>query len=176
LKYLLPLLVLVAVVEGHGLILMGRHQLAAGLANHFPLTRVCLFELAQAGLLLLLLLGAAVFIKSFGNACHRRNHLSQGLFLVFHAVGPLLLLQLFNGLPIMNLFWVSWLVGITLTLCTLYHGLPRIMRPDPPSAMGLFLASSCVLCLLLFGARLFTYCYLARQLNASGAIFSGLPM
>lgn len=172
--YLLPMLLLTALIEGHGLILIGRRQLAAGLTDQFPPARVVGFEVVQGLLLLLLLVAGAVFIKFFGNACHRRNHLSQSLVVLFHAAGPLLLLQLFNGIPHLGVYWASWLVGVTLMVSTLYYGLPRIMRPDPPSALGLFLAGGFVVFLLLFGGRLLTYFYLTGDLHLHGTGLSGL--
>ena len=59
---------------------------------------------AQGLLLLLSLLVGAIFIKAFGNACHRRNHLSQSLLVLFHAAGPLLLVQLLNGIPNLGVY------------------------------------------------------------------------
>jgi len=171
--YLLPMMLLVALVEGHGLMLIGRHESAAGLTDPFPFARVFGFEVTQGLLLLLSLLVGAIFIKSFGNACHRRNHLSQSLLVLFHAAGPLLLVQLLNGIPNLGVYWASWLIGIALTVSTLYYGLPRIMRPDPPSAMGLFLAGGFVVFLLLLGGRLFTYFYLTGDLHLHGTALSG---
>jgi hypothetical protein len=41
---------------------------------------------------------------------------------------------------------VSWVLGMVLTLSVLYHGIPKIMDPDPAHAFGLYV----VTCLLLF--------------------------
>lgn len=101
---LLPMMLLAALVEGHGLRLIGRHQSVAGLTDPFPFARVFGFEVAQGLLLLLSLLVGAIFIKAFGNACHRRNHLSQSLLVLFHAAGPLLLVQLLNGIPNLGVY------------------------------------------------------------------------
>jgi len=172
--YLLPMMLLAALAEGLGLMSIGRHRALAGLTNQFPLNRVCAFEITQLLLTVLLLLAAAIFIKSFGNACHRRNHLAQSLVVLFHGVGPLFLVQLFNAIPSLTVLWVTWVIGFVLVIATLYYGLPRIMRPDPPSAMGLFLGSGFVLFLLLFAGRLFTYLYLSGDLHIQGTVLSGI--
>ena len=62
---------------------------------------------------------------------------------------------------------------MALTVSTLYYGLPRLMRPDPPSAMGLFLAGGFAVFLLLLGGRLFTYFYLTGDLHWHGTALSG---
>jgi hypothetical protein len=163
--YLLPMLLLASVVEGHALMLIGRHQSAAGLTNQFPAARVYGFEVVQSLVLILLLLVAASFIQAFGNACHRRNHFTQSLLVLFHALGPLLLVQCLNGIPSLHVFWVSSLFGVALAISALYYGLPRIMQPDPSSALGLFLAGGFVIFLLLAADRLFTYLYLTGNLH-----------
>jgi hypothetical protein len=158
--YWVPMFSLLGLVEGHGLILLGREQVAQGMDDRFTLAKVTIYEIGNGLITLGLVCLAALFIKYFANACHARNRLGQSLAVMLHASGPLLLVQLFNGFPDMYL-WLTWLLGITVMLGTLYHGLPRMMQPDPPSAMGLYVGSAAIVFLLMLGGRLLTGFYLA---------------
>ena len=159
-KYLMPMFLLLAWADGFGLILLGRQQLAEGMTiNRFSFPRVVVFELIQWLLNLLLIFICAACVTAFGNACHRRTRMGQSLVLLLHAFGPMLLVQMLNGFPEINV-WVTWIIGITLSLCVLYHGVPRIMQPDTPSAMGLFFSSALTLFLLTLVVRLLTYLYI----------------
>jgi hypothetical protein len=157
--YLLPMLLLLGFVEGHGLMLLGRQQVARGGFNRFTLSKVFVYETANLLLALVLMVVAAIFIKFLANTCFKRNHLAQSLTVLFFAMGPMYLVELFNGF--LNMYvWLTWLAGIYLVVGTLYHGLPRIMQPDPPAAMGLYFGSASLVFLLMFIGRLVTYYYL----------------
>lgn len=171
--YLLPMLLLTAMAEGGGLILLGRQQAAEGMHNRFTLPMVCVYEAGSLLLLLGFVVLAAIFIRSFANACHARNHLSESLLLMLHCVGPLLLIQWFNGFPHIY-HWLTWLTGAALALVALYHGLPKIMKPDVPSAMGLFVASAITMLLLMLCWRILTGFYLAGDLKPVEMFFSSL--
>ena len=56
------------------------------------------------------------------------------------------MLRLLDALPSVNL-WVTWIVGIMLTVNILYLGLPIIMRPEPSHALGLYF-----MCILIIAA------------------------
>jgi hypothetical protein len=172
--YLLPMFLLAALIEGLGLILLGQQQLERGMTiNRFTLPRVIVYEGVQGMMVLWVVFTGAICIKSFGNACHRRNHAGQSLLVMVHIVGPLLLLQLLNGIPGMNV-WVAWLLGITLALGALYHAIPRIMQPDVPSAMGLFFSSAVAIFLLALVGRLLTYWYLTGDFKLLEGVVSTL--
>jgi hypothetical protein len=170
---LMPLMLLLALVEGHGLILLGRQQVAEGMSNRFTLPNVLVYEIASWLLAVLLICIAAALIRSLANACHTRNYLSQSLVVMFHCIGPMFLVQLLNGFPHIYL-WLTWLVGVSLTIGALYNGLPRIMQPDPPSAMGLFVGSSIIVFLLMLGGRLLTGFYLAGDFKSLEKFLCGL--
>ena len=170
--YFLPMMVLAALAEGWGLWLIGQKHIVHGPASRFTAANIVGYETAEMILTVLLILVCALFIKTFGNTCIRRNHFSQSFTVMMHAVGPLLLVQLLNGFPSMNP-WLTWFTGIILTLCALYNGLPRIMLPDAPSALGLYLGSTFVVLTLLLTERFFTYWYLLGQFNSLQHFLSG---
>jgi len=164
--YLVPMLIFSGVIEAASLFYHGQGQIAqGGIMEQYSVERLAAFELVQAGGLLALIFIAAVFMTSFGNACHQRNRLREALLVMIHAVGPLVLLQAFNGIPAVSV-WFTWILGAILVLVSLYHGVPRIMRPDPPSAMGLYVASAAAVVLLGFVWRLLTYWYLTGDSKA----------
>jgi hypothetical protein len=171
----LPLLLLAAAAEGFGLMSLGRHHVSATAIHQLTWGRIFAFEIFSAVAMLLLVLTGAAFVKMFGNTCHRRNTLAQSLTLLLHALGPLLFVQLLNALPGMNP-WVTWAVGVALVLGALYNGLPRIMQPDAPSALGLFLGSAFVVAMLLFLVRFFSIWYLLRQFKPHENILSVFTM
>src|SRR2546426_7078 len=54
------------------------------------------------------------------------------------------LFRMFDALPSLNT-WVCWGVGIALSVAALYRGIPRVMKPDPSNALGLYLLCSLLL-------------------------------
>jgi hypothetical protein len=171
--YVLPMMLLLALVEGHGLMLLGRQQVSEGMYNRFTFPKVFVYETGSSLLVIFLAVVAAAIIRSIANACHARNSRAQSLVVMFHSIGPMFLIQLFNGFPNMYL-WLTWLIGVSLTIGTLYHGLPRIMQPDPPAAMGLFFGSGIVVFLVMLGGRLLTGLYLAGDLRTVEAMASNV--
>jgi hypothetical protein len=59
--------------------------------------------------------------------------------------------------------WVPWGIGMALTIAVLYHGVPRMMDPDPAHAFGLYLMSCLVLVLSTGLFRFLTSWYLAGK-------------
>ncbi len=163
--YLLPMMLVTALIEGYGLMLFGQQQAGQGMNNRFTLPKVFVYEFGSALISFAFICLAAAFIKSFANACHARNSYKQCLAVMFYSVGPLFLIQCFNGFPNMY-YWLTWLIGAFLTMGALYHGLPRIMQPDPPSAMGLYIGSAITVFLLLLGGRILTGYYLTGNFKS----------
>ena len=59
--------------------------------------------------------------------------------------------------------WIPWAVGMVLTLAALYHGLPCILKPDPPHAFGLYFMTSLALVVINGMLRFVTwYFFLGR--------------
>ncbi|HEY3762235.1 MAG TPA: Yip1 family protein [Verrucomicrobiae bacterium] len=163
--YLLPVLLLTAACEGRRRLLFGRQQMAEGVNNYFTLPMVCTYEAGSILITLCLLFLTALMIKAFANDYRVRNQLSQSLDVVFHAIGPMLLIQCLNAFP--NIYsWLTWSVGISLSVSILYHGLPLILQPDPAAAFGLYLCSALILVLLMLGGSLFTGFYLDGELKS----------
>jgi uncharacterized membrane protein YecN with MAPEG domain len=59
--------------------------------------------------------------------------------------------------------WIPWAVGMVLTIAVLYHGLPCILKPDPPHAFGLFFMTSLTLVVINGILRLVTSFFFMGQ-------------
>jgi len=173
LMYVLPLLVLTSAVEAYGLVHWGKWQTPITRLKIFRLGEAVGFELMQLVLSLGLVFLGAKLIENLAETFHGRHNYRQAFTVVAYGLGPLFLLRLLDAFAGISP-WVSWAVGISLSIAVLYHGVPRVMQPDPPQAFGLYL-SSCVLAVLLgFLQRFITAWYLQGRFNKLEPIISRL--
>jgi hypothetical protein len=142
--YLLPMMLIVGAVEGFGLARWGRWQSVMGEIKIFPVREALIYETTELLLMAVIILAAAHFIKALGDTFHVRNTYTETLTVVTYGLSPVFLLRLLDVFPAVNL-WLPWAVGIMLTIKILYHGVPRIMLPDPPDAFGLYFMSAILL-------------------------------
>jgi hypothetical protein len=160
--YLLPMMLTVAVVEGFGLVKWGRWQSQLGNYKRFTPAEAVLTEAMELALMALVILIGAHLIKAIAETFRQRHTYTQALTVVIYGLSPVFLLRLLDVVPTLNL-WIPWGIGIALTVKILYHGAPRIMLPDPPQAMGLYLMS-CLLLVMVSGMeRLLTIGYLTGK-------------
>jgi hypothetical protein len=157
--YLLPFIIASCFVEGYGLWRWGRVRGEFSQLTHFPKGEIIIYEAAQAVLTLLVVLIGTKLVKSVGETFHGRHTTSEVFTAVAFGMSPLLLARCVDALPGISL-WITWSVGILLTMSLLYKGLPVIMRPDPPHAFGLFFMSSLLLLLVTGLVRFSTAWYL----------------
>ena len=94
--------------------------------------------------------------------------MTQAFISVAYGLAPLFLLRLCDGLgsDLVWVPWVTWSVGILLAIGVLYHGVPRMMEPDPSHAFGLFLMSALLLMLITGLLRYVTISYLTKFASA----------
>lgn len=162
--YLLPLLILTSLGEAYGLIHWGKMQGAASLPRTFSVNEVVQFEGVYIGLALVIVFVGAQVVKSMGDTFHSRNTYVQTFTLIAYGLGPVFLLRFFDAFTPVSP-WATWGVGMLLTWAILYHGVPKVMEPDPPHAFGLYLVTSFVLLLATGLARLVTAMYLQGRLT-----------
>jgi len=162
--YLLPLLVLTSLGEAYGLIHWGKMQGAARLPRTFSVHQALVFEGAYIGFMLVIVFVGAQVVKAMGETFHGRNTYGQTFTLISYGLGPVFLLHLLDAFtPISP--WATWGVGILLSSAVLYHGVPKVMEPDPPHAFGLFLVTSFVLFLATGLTRFIMAQYLQGRLS-----------
>jgi len=158
--YLLPLLVLGSVCEGYGLVHWGKWQgeIQPHLKRFAPGEAV-LFETAQVLLTLALVFIATPVVKSLGGTFHSRHTHTEAFSLVAYSLSPWFLARFFDAFAGVSP-WVSWSLGMLLSLRVLYYGVPRMMNPDPSHAFGLLFTSAVLLLFMTGLVRFVTACYL----------------
>ena len=174
--YLFPMLLLVAVVEGYGLVHWGKWQGEVGRLRKFPVGEAAIIEAAQFLLSVLVVFLGTKMIKSIGETFHGRHTYTQAFTAVAYGLSPFFLLRLLDAFSWASAWapWVPWAIGISLSIGVLYHGVPRMMEPDPPNAFGLFLMSALLLALLTGLLRFVTATYLQGKFPKVQVIISDL--
>jgi hypothetical protein len=170
--YLLPLLILSSVAEGYGMTRWGKPR--GDEMNYIKVyskPEVLVFETAQLVLSLFIVFLGAKLIKSLGETFHGRHSFSQCFTVTVYGLSPLFLLRVPNAFSWMPL-WLTWAIGISLSAAILYRGLPRVMRPDPPHALGLYLMSVLLLTIVTGLACFVTMWYLQGRFGRLDALLS----
>lgn len=153
LLYFLPFLSLTSFVEGYGLVHWARQRGRIPHRVTFSAGEAFVYEVMATVLFVIIVSVLAKLIKVLGETFHGRHTFKQTFTVAAYGMGPILLLRFFNAIPGVSP-WVTWIIGITLAAGTLYYGLPVIMRPDPPHALGLYMMS-CLLLLFVTGLGVF---------------------
>ncbi len=162
LMYLLPTLMIASALEGYSLVRWGRERGRVEEVMHaqtFTRNHAIVFEVAQTLLLILVVFIGAKLVKSVGETFHGRHTYTQAFTAVAYGFGPLYLLRLLDFFPKISPL-IGWSIGMVLTVTVLYHGMPRIMEPDPSHALGFFFMGSLLLVALSAMVRFVTYWYL----------------
>jgi hypothetical protein len=162
LSHLLPLLLLISLVEGYSLMQSGRTIEELHRVKKFGLMEISVFEAVQFLLTVAVIFFSAKLIQSMASTFHGRLPFKQPFATVAYGLSPLFLLRFFDAIPGLSP-WITWGVGIILSIAILYHGVPLIMQPDPPHAFGLYLTSSLLLFLTTGLIRLVTIWYLVGK-------------
>jgi hypothetical protein len=171
--YLLPMMLIVAVFEGVGLVKFGRWQSTLGHVKYFKVSEAVMYEALQLLLMAVVILVCAHLIKLLGNTFHVRNTYTSAFTVVIYGLSPVFLFRLLDVFPNLIL-WVPWGIGIMLTIRTLYHGVPRIMLPDPPDAFGLYFMSALLLAMVTALERFITAGCLNGSFKPVGNLVSDL--
>jgi Yip1-like protein len=148
LLFLLPLMLLTSAVEGCALMKFGDER---GSVNQrivkIPLQVALRYGAVQLVLGFAVVFGGAWLVRSIGAGFHRRHTYTECFTTLAYSLSPLFLARLLDAVPALNT-WVCWGIGILLSLSALYRGIPRIMKPDPSNALGLYLISSLTLIII----------------------------
>lgn len=139
--YLMPMLLLSTLAECFGLVRWGKMRGEIPHLTQFPLSQAVVYGLGRILLSIIVVLIIAKLIKALGETFHGRHSYDQVFTLAAYSLSPLFLLRMLNAFPGLSP-WVTWVVGIALSMAVLYHGIPIIMKPDPPHAFGLYLMSA----------------------------------
>ena len=136
-----PLLLLFCLGQGFYLVHWGHVRGIVPKPHIFGVNETVVFEAVQFVFWLIVLIVDAVMIKAFGETFHGRHNYTETFTVVGYTLSVLFLLLLIGAfIPIHDL--VVFSIAMLFTLGTMYNGLPRIMKPDPPHAFGLYLMSA----------------------------------
>jgi len=164
--YLFPMMLIAAAAEGFGLAEWGKPQADIHRMHKFTAGEALIYELAHSLLTLLAILVCAWLIKILGTTFHGRHAYRETCTLVIYGLSPVFVLRLVDAFPAISP-WVTWGIGIALSIKVLYQGILLVLQPDMPSAFGLFVMCS-LLALTLTGlVRFLTAWYLAGHIPAA---------
>jgi len=144
--HVLPLLLLTSVVEALGMYYWGDWRGDVLKIKTFSLAGVVGFQIVQLAVNLALLFLGAKMLLNLGETFHGRHNFNQAFTAVAYGLGPFWTLRVLDAFPSVNP-WVTYAMGMLLTIIVLYHGIPRVMMPDPPQAFGLYIIGSLLLLL-----------------------------
>lgn len=146
--HLLPLIILTSTAEGYGLMHYGKnHKGEMNFLKHYELKETVVIETAQSLLLVGMVFLGAYSAQAFAGTFHRRHTFRHAFTAVAYGCAPLITLRLGDLSASLNP-WIPWAIGMVLTIAVLYHGLPCILKPDPPHAFGLFFMTSLTLAVI----------------------------
>lgn len=172
LAHVVPLLILTSMAEGYRLTHADRPGVIRPLHKYTPAEGV-LFELGQLMLSIGVVFFGAKMLKALGETFHGRHTFTQAFSTVAYGLSPLFLLRFMDAFVGISP-WVSFGVGISLSIATLYHGVWRVMEPDPPHAFGLYLTCAVLLVLTAGLARYVTTLYLIGKFPGVQSLVSAV--
>lgn len=161
-RQLIPVIALSVAGEIAGRMYFRKPQIPRQVAT-FP-SLMSSYATAQVILSFLTVFIGAWLVMAVAQTFHARHNYTQCFTVVAYAVGPLFLARWLDVIPGMNL-WVTFGIGIVLSIVTLYHGLPCVLKPDPPTAFGLFFMSGLLLMMVGGLARLITWLVLQGRVH-----------
>jgi Yip1 domain len=173
LGHLLPLLLLACAVEGYGLFHWGKPRGKIPHIQALTLPETLVFEGAQLLLSFGIIFLSAKLLKALGETFHGRHSLRETFTVAAYALSPLFLLRTIDAFPSVSP-WTPWAIGIALSAAVLYHGLPRVMQPDPPHAFGLYIMGLVILLIITGLGCFLTTWYLQGRFTKLDAIVSQL--
>jgi hypothetical protein len=157
--YLIPIMLLTSFGEGFGLVHWGKWQGEPSHIRKLSQSEAVIFEAGQLLATLFIIAINAGLAKSVGSTFHGRHTFTQGFTAVSYGLTPLFLCRLLNAHSDVNP-WLSWSIGILLSIALLYHGVPIVMDPDPAHAFGLYMITSLMLFMTTGMLELITAFYL----------------
>lgn len=166
---LLPLLLLAVAGECYGLVHWGRQRGEFGRMVPLSLALAVQYGAIQIALNLVVVFIGAFLVKAIGDTFHGRHTYTQAFTVVAYGLSPLFLLRLLNAHP-GEPWWLTWVVGLLLSLSVLYTGLPHVMRPDPAHALGFYFMSALLLILLTGIAGFWGYMMLEHHFSVTAIL------
>jgi hypothetical protein len=166
--YVLPIMLLSFAVEAWLLSQFGaeRGRLTQRLA-HVPQEVLIRYAVAQVVFGLIVCFSGAFLIQILSQGFHRKHTYRECFATLGYSLGPYFLCRILDGWPVIDT-WVAWAIGVVLAISLLYGGLPRVMRPDPSNALGVFLMCSMLILALTASGHYFATLVLSEEIFRGG--------
>jgi Yip1 domain len=161
--FLVPMVFLSIGGELAGVAHWGRIQ-DLGIAIKLSESRLAIYGATELILDFAVVFIAARMVKSITGTFQPRHTFVTAFTLVAYGLSPFFVVHLLDALPGLNP-WISFAIGMLLSIGTIYSGVPRILLPDPPHAFGVYVTSSLLLLGLMGVVRLATLLVLSGRLN-----------
>ncbi len=176
LGYLLPIWLIAFVAEGYGLVHWGKPRGIVSVLKPYTNSEALIFEILQLILMFVIVLVGTKLIKALGETFHGRNTFAQAFTVTAYGLAPLFAIRILDMFKEVSswIYWITWIIGLMMSFALLYHGIPRVMLPDPPHAFGLFLTSCLLLGMVSGFVRFLTYWYLAGKFGKLDAAIANI--
>ncbi len=147
--YILPLMILGAGLESWALVKVGRDERGPMERRvKVPEQIAIKYGATQVALGLAVTFIGALMFKRIAEGFHRSQPYTGSFATIGYAIGPYYLLRILDAAPFLNT-WICWGIGALLAVSVLYRAIPRMMKPDPSNALGVYLLCSLLLLVLL---------------------------
>ena len=166
--HLLPMMLITAGLEGLGLAHWGKWQPDFRYYKPFSPHQAIAYEVGQSLLNLVMILICGWVVQVLGRTFHGRitYTYARSFAAAVYGLSPMFLFRLLDPFPGMSPY-ITWGLGIVLSIWILYDGLPRLLMPDPTHALGLYMSCSIVLLLATCFVRVVTALYLQGNVGFS---------
>jgi hypothetical protein len=171
--YVLPIMLLSFAVEAWLLTQLGaeRGRVVQRLA-HVSKEVIIRYEVMQFVLGIVVVFLGAFLMQRLSQGFHRRHTYAECFATLSYSLGPYFLCRMLDGWPVLNT-WIVWATGALLAVSLLYRGLPRVMKPDPSNALGVYLMCAMLILVMTGIAHYFATLVLSEKIFRAGFSFAG---
>ena len=165
--YILPLIILGVGIESWALVKFGREERGI-IERHVKVSEqtAIKYGVTQVVLGVAVAVFGAFMFKRIAEGFHRTQSYTGSFATIGYAMGPYYLLRILDAAPFLYT-WICWAIGALLAVSVLYRAIPRMMKPDPSNALGVYLLCSLLLLVLLGLAHFVATLVLEEKLLAN---------
>ena len=162
--FLLPLLAISLAVELAGVVHWGKRLGPMRVLTQFPPQTIWRYGVAQFLASVIMVFVGAMLIRAVAVTFHNRTTYAQCFTVAAYGLSPFFAVRMFDAFPAVSP-WLTFAVGAFLFAEAFYHGIPVVMKPDPPQAFGIYFMSSIWLVMIAGLLRLVTVLLLKGRSN-----------
>jgi hypothetical protein len=130
------------------------------------------YEVTQFVLGIVVVFLGAFLMQKLSQGFHRKHTYGESFATLGYSLGPYFLCRMLDGWPALNT-WIAWAIGAVLAVSLLYRGLPRVLKPDPSNALGVYLMCSMLILVLTGVAHYFATLVLNEKIFRAGFSLPG---